>query len=137
MSIKALKGKVVVIDFWATWCGPCIAEMPKMKELYAKYKDKGVEFIGVSLDQPKEKGGLDKLKEYVKKNDIQWPQYYQGNFWQSAFSSSWGINSIPTMFIVDAEGKLASVHARGRLDELIPDLLKKAGARNGSAGGGN
>ncbi len=66
VSIKNLKGKVVVVDFWATWCGPCVKEMPPMKELYAKYRDQGVEFIGVSLDQPKEKGGLDSLKKYVK-----------------------------------------------------------------------
>ncbi len=82
VSMKGLKGKVVVIDFWATWCGPCVAEMPNMKELYAKYHDKGVEFIGVSLDQPKEDGGLDALKKYVKENEIAWPQYYQGNYWE-------------------------------------------------------
>jgi len=87
VSIKNLKGKVVVIDFWATWCGPCVAEMPKMKDLYAEYRDKGVEFIGVSLDQPKEQGGLDKLKKFVAENKIQWPQYYQGNFWESEFSA--------------------------------------------------
>ena len=70
ISMKSLKGKVVVIDFWATWCGPCVAEMPKMKELYAKYHDEGVEFIGVSLDQSKEEGGLDSLKKFVKENGI-------------------------------------------------------------------
>ena len=106
--MKSLKGKVVVIDFWATWCGPCVAEMPKMKELYAKYHDQGVEFIGVSLDQPKEEGGLDSLKKFVKENEIAWPQYYQGNFWESEFSKSWGVNAIPCVFIVDADGKLYS-----------------------------
>ncbi|WP_435016725.1 redoxin family protein [Tundrisphaera sp. TA3] len=126
VSIEGLKGKVVVIDFWATWCGPCIAEMPKMKKLYAEYKDKGVEFIGVSLDQAKEDGGLDKLKEYVEKNDIQWPQYYQGNYWESEFSMGWGINAIPCVFLVDAEGNLASVQARGKLEEMIPEYLSKA-----------
>lgn len=128
VSIEGLKGKVVVIDFWATWCGPCIAEMPKMKSLYAEYKDKGVEFIGVSLDQPKEKGGLDKLKDYVAKNEVQWPQYYQGNYWQSEFSSGWKVKSIPCVFVVDQNGNLYSTEARGKLHTMIPELLKKSAA---------
>src|SRR4029077_7869834 len=81
VSMKGLKGKVVVVDFWATWCGPCVAEMPNMKQLYANDHDKGGAFIGVSLDQPKEDGGLDAMKKYVKDNEIAWPQYYQGNYW--------------------------------------------------------
>lgn len=131
VSIKNLKGKVVVLDFWATWCGPCVAEMPTMKETYKKFHGRGVEFIGVSLDQPKAEGGLDKLLKYVKDHDVPWPQYYQGNGWESEFSKKWGITSIPAMFVVDAEGKLYSVEARGKLETLLPELLK-----NGPAGSG-
>ena len=123
LSMEQLKGKVVVIDFWATWCGPCVAEMPHMKELYAEYKDKGVEFIGVSLDNPIQRGGLDKLHAYVEREGVAWPQYYQGGGWESPFSMSWGINSIPQLFIVDKQGLLHSTQARGQLDELIPELL--------------
>jgi thiol-disulfide isomerase/thioredoxin len=134
VSINGLKGKVVVVDFWATWCGPCVAEMPKMKEIYDKYHEKGVEFIGVSLDQPKEQGGLDALKKYVDENKIPWPQYYQGNGWASDFSKKWGINNIPSMFIVDKEGKLSSVEARGKLETLIPELLAKKSAATPAGG---
>lgn len=135
VSMKGLKGKVVVVDFWATWCGPCVAEMPSMKEIYAKYHDKGVEFIGVSLDQSKEQGGLDSLKKFVAEKEIAWPQYYQGKGWDSEFSKSWGINGIPCMFVVDADGKLVSVEARGKLETLIPELLKKKNAASGAGTG--
>jgi thiol-disulfide isomerase/thioredoxin len=132
---KDLKGKVVVVDFWATWCGPCVAEMPTMKKLYAEFKDKGVEFVGVSLDQPEESGkGLTALKTFVAENEIAWPQYYQGNFWQSEFSMSWGINAIPCVFIVDKAGNLYSTEARGKLEELIPELLAKPAAEDAPKG---
>jgi thiol-disulfide isomerase/thioredoxin len=137
VSMKALKGKVVVIDFWATWCGPCVAAMPHMKELYAKYHGQSVEFIGVSLDKPKEEGGLDRLKSFVKEHEIRWPQYYMGNAWDSEFSKSWGINAIPAVFVVDTQGNLYSVAAHGKLDEMIPELLAKKGeAARRPAGGG-
>jgi len=125
ISIQSLHGKIVVVDFWATWCGPCVGEIPHLKELYAQYKNKGVEFIGVSLDQSQEMGGLDKLKAFVKENQVDWPQDFQGNFWQSEFSSGWGIYSIPSVFIIDSQGKLFSTEARGKLDQLIPELIAK------------
>lgn len=128
IDMSMLRGKVVVIDFWATWCGPCIAEMPHMKKLYAAYKDKGVEFVGISLDAPRNeddpsKDGLVKLRDWVAANDVTWPQYYQGNGWQSEFSSGWKIRSIPAIFVVDQEGRLHSPNARGKLDEMIPEML--------------
>jgi thiol-disulfide isomerase/thioredoxin len=125
--MKALQGKVVVVDFWATWCGPCVAEMPTMKKIYAEYKDKGVEFVGISLDNAE--GGLEKLKTFVHEKDIPWPQYFQGNGWESKFSMSWGINSIPALFVVDAEGNLHSTSARGQLETMIPELIKQRDAK--------
>ena len=140
VTSESLKGKVVVVDFWATWCPPCVADLPEMKRIYAEYKDKGVQFVGVSLDAPEAQGGKDKLMSFVKQNEVSWPQYYQGNGWQSEFSSSWGINSIPALFVVDADGKLVSTEARGELEELLPKLIArrdgtKAGEKAQTAGG--
>jgi thiol-disulfide isomerase/thioredoxin len=124
VSLKSLRGKVVVMDFWATWCEPCISEMPKMKERYAKYHDRGVEFIGVSLDLPEKEGGRSALKKFVNEHQIPWFQYYQGNGWQSEFSTYWGIEEIPAVFVVDRSGRLYSVDARRKLDELVSELIK-------------
>ncbi len=135
VSIKGLKGKIVVLDFWATWCGPCIAEMPRLKTVYAEYKEKGVEFIGVSLDAPRDQGGLDKLKAFIAQRDIPWPQYYQGNGWESEFSRSWGVTALPCVFVVDPDGKLYSTEAVGQnLESVIRDILSKR--EKPPAGGG-
>jgi thiol-disulfide isomerase/thioredoxin len=123
VSTERLKGKVLVVDFWATWCGPCVAEMPRMKQLYAEFRNKGVQFIGVSLDQSGD--GYDKLVAFVEENGIAWPQYFQGNGWNSEFSKSWGIRAIPAVFVVDQEGKVYSDKARGKLETILPELLKR------------
>ena len=135
ISMPSLRGKVVVVDFWATWCGPCVAEMPKMKEVYTKYHDKGVEFIGVSLDHSRDEGGFDKLKAFVAENEIPWPQYYQGDGWESEFSLGLGINSIPTVFLVDQKGKLFSVDAGGKLEALILELMNRKAPKDDGAEG--
>lgn len=125
VSMDGLRGKVVVIDFWSTTCGPCVEELPALKDTYVKYKDKGVEFVGISLDRPESEGGLSAVKAFIAKNNVPWPQYYQGGGWESDFSLSWGVDSIPTLFIVAADGTLASVEARDKLDQLIPELIQR------------
>jgi hypothetical protein len=98
-----------------------------MLRLYEMYHDRGVEFIGVSLDRPEADGGLDDLKTFVAERKIPWLQYYQGDGWEGEFSRDWGIQLIPTVFLVDAEGRLYSTEARGKLDALIPKLLDRRG----------
>lgn len=120
-----LCGQVVVVDFWATWCVPCLEEMPRMKDIYAKYHGKGVAFVGISLDVAEDKGGLTKLKDYAARNAIPWPQYYQGKGWDGEFSRSFGIVSIPAIFLIDQAGKVASVDAGEHLEESIAQLLDR------------
>src|SRR6185369_6662392 len=103
---KDLKGKVVVVEFWAGWCSDCAAEMPRMKALYEKYRAQGVEFVGVSLDQSEPEGGLATLKSAIARFGISWPQYYQGNYYKSEFSAGWGVNAIPAAFLIDRKGLL-------------------------------
>ncbi len=142
IAMKDLRGQVVVVNFWATWCGPCAQEIPELVRVYERYHDQGVEFLGVSLDIPEADGGLEALKGFVAKHNISWPQYFQGHENQRIltgeptgdFSESWGITAIPTVFLIDAEGRLFLTNARGELDTLIPRLLA---ARNKSRQGGH
>jgi thiol-disulfide isomerase/thioredoxin len=120
VSTKDMRGKVVVVNYWATWCGPCKSELPRLKALYREFRPMGVEFIGVSLDYSQRLGGSpEKFKEFVKENEISWPQYYQGDGWESEFSTSWGITSIPRAFVIDQAGKVYSTQADSDLETII------------------
>ncbi|MBI5724900.1 MAG: TlpA family protein disulfide reductase [Planctomycetes bacterium] len=116
-----LAGKVVVVDFWATWCGPCKEEIPNMKAIYEKYKDKGVEFVGVSLDKPDQK---EQLAKFVEENGVKWTQTYSGKFFDDPTARKYGVGAIPNVWLIGKDGKIISDNALETLDELIEKALK-------------
>ena len=118
VDLSKLRGKVVLIDFWATWCGPCVAELPNVLKAYKELHPKGFEIVGISLDDNKEK-----LEAFVKERGMEWPQFFDGKGWQNEISSRYGINSIPAMWLVDKKGMVVSTNARGGLEEKVEKLL--------------
>lgn len=123
IAIENFRNKVIVIDFWATTCLPCIAQLPALKEIHARYHSRGVEFIGVSLDEPESADGREALWAACKTHAIPWPQYYQGNGYDSEFSRDWGVGSAPTIFVVDQQGRFVAVSKKDQLPGLLDRLL--------------
>jgi thiol-disulfide isomerase/thioredoxin len=121
------KGKVVLVDFWATWCVPCMHEFPHIKKVYDTYHDKGLEIVGVSCDTDG-----DDLKTFLKANPgLSWPELFDPKAAaQSAFhplAVQFGVHSIPTLFLIDRKGIVRTVDARVNLDTLLPKLLAEKG----------
>jgi thiol-disulfide isomerase/thioredoxin len=120
VDLAKLRGKVVLIDFWATWCGPCIAELPHVLEAYAKYHDRGFEIVGISFDSDRAK-----LTTVTGAKQMTWPQFFDGKGWQNQYGQQYGIHGIPTMWLVDKQGKLATKTARQNLAEQVAALLDR------------
>jgi len=119
-SSEKYKGKVVLVDFWATWCMPCLAELPRVREAYGKYHDKGLEVIGVSNDSE-----VDALTKYVAENNLPWMQILDKPEprTRATMTSGFGIQGIPAIFLIDKKGICRSVTGSENMDELIPKLL--------------
>lgn len=120
LSLAGLKGKVVLVDFWATWCPPCRAEVGPLVKVYNEYKDKGFEVVGISFDNDRKA-----FDDYVKENKMPWIHYFDGKGWENEVGPTYGIQSIPAMYLLDKEGKVVATELRnGKLEEELKKLLK-------------
>jgi peroxiredoxin len=119
IALSSLKGKVVLIDFWASWCGPCRKEMPNVVKAYAQFKNKGFEIFGVSLDQDK-----DRWVEAIAKDGITWPQVSDLKQWGSSVVKTYNIQGIPYTVLLDKEGKILAKNLRGEeLEKKLAEVL--------------
>jgi thiol-disulfide isomerase/thioredoxin len=116
--LKDLRGKVVVVYFWAVWCVPCKAESKRLTELYERYHKDGLEVIAVSLDEKEER-----VPRFMKVNKIEWPNWVGES--ARKFAAEWGVDSLPTQFVIDRAGRLRNGDAVGKLEEILPGLLKE------------
>jgi thiol-disulfide isomerase/thioredoxin len=115
VKLSSLKGKVVLIDFWASWCGPCRRANKHLKELYSKYKDKGLEILSISVDESQRN-----WKKAIKEDKTSWLHVLD----DKNYANTWGIQYIPTTFLIDKQGNFASVNPDiSDLDKLIKKLL--------------
>lgn len=117
LSVSQLKGKVVLVNFWATWCGPCVAALPGLLKIHGTYHPRGFEIIGISLDQDKEQ-----LQRFVAENKIPWPQYFDGLGWRNKLAVQYGVNSTPMYYLLDRAGSI--IKANPALDELEAAVAK-------------
>ena len=121
LAIANYKGKVVLIDFWATWCGPCRAEIPNVVATYKKYHGQGFEIIGVSLDEDRQK-----LLSYTKDNNMTWPQFFDGQGWGNKLAAKYGVEAIPATYLLDGNGIIIANDLRG---DALEQAVAKALAR--------
>lgn len=121
LDFARLRGKVVLVQFWASWCPDCAREMPAVLNTYRQFHERGLEIVGVSLDKDKEA-----LLSTIKKKGIAWPQYCDGKGWENDLAVRYGVRGIPELWLVDVSGKVVATGVQAdQLGTMIPPLLRK------------
>ncbi|MCC5831332.1 MAG: TlpA family protein disulfide reductase [Phycisphaeraceae bacterium] len=121
IAISDFKGKVLLVDFWATWCGPCIAKMPEIVKLYDEYKDEGLEVLGVSLDRADQATAI---RRTMARHNMTWPQIYSGEAFEGRPAAANNVRAIPTTFLIDRDGRARYTNLRGEaLAKRVQELL--------------
>ena len=112
------RGQYVLVDFWASWCGPCMQEMPNVKANYEKYREKGFQVVGLSFDR-----NADAWKKAIREKGLNWVHLSDLKFWQTVAAETYGIRSIPSSILCDPQGKIIAVDLRGpKLGEKLKEI---------------
>jgi len=132
VDLAQLRGKVVLIDFWATWCVPCLREMPTIRAAYRKYRDRGFEIVGIAFEKaPGPRASTmertpAQLVQFARENDMPWPHHYDGRYWDNEFGRRFSIRELPTAFLLGRDGRLVTTDVHG--DKLEAALSRLLGA---------
>jgi thiol-disulfide isomerase/thioredoxin len=122
ITLASQKGKVILLDFWASWCGPCRVSNKKLVKLYEKYKPQGFEIFGVSLDQEKRD-----WEKAIQKDKIDWLQVNDPRgSWNAKTAADWNMSVLPTSFLINKKGDVVAIDLEGKeLEKVIKDLLQE------------
>lgn len=122
VDLSKHKGNITILNFWATWCDPCIQEFPKFKKMYGKFKDKGVLFVGISLDDD-----IEDLRGFVKQETVNWPQIFDGKRWKGTIPSLYNVESIPLIIVLDRENKVRYIgNEVENVSQIVTTLLSES-----------
>ncbi|MBA3950006.1 MAG: TlpA family protein disulfide reductase [Acidobacteria bacterium] len=120
LSLEALRGKVVLLDFWATWCAPCLAELPRLRQLHEELGPSGLVIVGVSLDAIEPR----RFASWTRRNGVTWPQVRDGRSYNGALARAFNVEELPATALFDRDGRLAARDIRGEpLEAAIRRLL--------------
>jgi len=120
VDLEKMRGKVVLIDFWASWCGPCLAAIPRIKSAYEKLQARGFEIIGINLDEEKAR-----MQQVVAAAGMTWPQRFDGQKWDGPLATQFGIMSIPALWLIDKRGVLIDLKGEPNLVEKVEKMLEE------------